>query len=108
GLELLLRARDQLADIGQNDGRYFLLDELVNGVGDVAFVRRDDVGIGRERALDIIERREQRLRGLARLARDDADSVPLRAGIEKMDRAGRSLAGDLDAGNLVADLERQV
>ncbi len=81
---------------------------LMNGVGDIAFARRDDVGIGRERALHIIERREQRLRRLARLARDDADTMPLRARIEEMHGAGGPLAGDLDARHLIADLERQV
>ena len=34
--------------------------------------------------------------------------MPLRAGVEEMDGAGRALAGDLDARDLIADLERQV
>ena len=63
---------------------------------------------GRQRALDVVERRQQRLRLLARLAREQADAVPLRARIEQMHRACRALARDLDAGHLVPELQRQV
>jgi hypothetical protein len=109
GFELFLGAGDQLADIGQHDGGdALLLDQVVHGGGDVALVRRDDVGIRGQRALDIVERRQQRLRFLAGFAGDDADAVPLRAGIEQIDGAGGALALDLDARHLIADLERQV
>ena len=108
GLELFLGAGDELADIGEHDGRDLLLDQAMDGVGDIAFARRDDVGIGRERALHIIERREQWLRRLARFARDDADTMPLRAPVEEMHRAGGPLACDLDARHLIANFQRQV
>ena len=61
------------------------LDQLVHAVGDIALARRHNVGVRRKRALHIIEGREQRLRGLARFARDDADPMPLRSA----HRAGR-------------------
>src|SRR5436190_469622 len=80
----------------------------MHGVGDIALVRRDDVGVRGERTLDIVERRKQRLRRLARFAGYDADPVPLRAGVEEIDGAGRALACDLDARDLIANLERKV
>ncbi len=108
GFELFLRAGDELADIGQHDGRDLLLDQVVNGVGDVALARRDDVGVGRERALHVIEGREQRLRGFARFARDDADALPLRAGVEQIARRPpnarrQSRCGPPDCGSRAAD-----
>ncbi len=108
GVELFLRAGDELADIGEHDGRDLLGDELMHGGRDIALARRDDVGVGGERALDIIEGREQRLGRLPRFARDDADPVPLRARVEKVDGACRPLACDLDARHLIANLEREV
>ena len=67
-----------------------------------------DLGERHQRALDVVERRQQRLRLLARGARDEADAMPLRAGVEQVHRTGRALAGDLDARHLVPQLERHV
>ena len=108
GFELFLGAGDELADIGENDGRDLLRDQVVNGVGDVALARRHHVGVRRKRALDVIEGRKQRLRRFARLARDDADAMPLRAGIEQVNRARGTFARDRDARDLIADLDRQI
>ena len=107
-VELFLGARDQLADIGKHDGRHLAVDQLVHGRRDVGLIWRYDVGVGRERALDVVKRREQGLRGLLGFARDDADPAPLRAGIEEMHRAGRSLARDLQPRDLIADFEWQI
>ena len=76
--------------------------------GDISLGRRHHVGVGRKRALHIVERREQGLRGLTGFAGDDPDPMPLRARIEQIDGAGRALPANLDAGDLVADLERQI
>ena len=73
-----------------------------------ALARGDDVGVRRECALHVIKGREQRLRRFPRFARDDTDALPLRAGIKEIDGACRALACDLDAGDLVPDLERQI
>ena len=63
---------------------------------------------GVERLLDVVERRQQRLRLLAVLAGDERHAMPLRARVDEADGAGRALAGDLDAADLVAQLERQL
>ena len=65
-LELLLGAGDELADIGENDGRDLVLDQLVHAHRDIGFGRRHHIGVRRKRALHIIEWREERLRGFSR------------------------------------------
>ena len=59
-------------------------------------------------ARDEIEGRgEQRLRGVGGRAGDHADRASAPALVEQLHRAGRALAGDLEAGDVVADLDRQ-
>ena len=73
GFEFFLSGRRESADVGQHDGGHALfVDQVVDGSSDVALARRDDVGIRRQGALHVIERREERLSFLLRLAGDDA------------------------------------
>ena len=46
GVELFLRAGNELADIGEHDGGDLLGDKLMYGGGDIALTRRDDIGVG--------------------------------------------------------------
>ncbi len=55
-IELFLGAGDELANIGEHDGRHFVVDQLMHAQCDIGFFWRDDVGVRYERALDIIER----------------------------------------------------
>ena len=50
----------------------------------VGVVALGDLRERQQRALDVVERGQQRLRLLARGAGDEADAVPLRAGVEQM------------------------
>ena len=65
------------------------------------------LGIGRERPREVVGRRQERLRLVGRAAEDEPDAAALAALVEERDGAGRALAEDLDAGDGVADLDRQ-
>src|SRR5690606_22976792 len=56
----------------------------------------------------VIVRRQQRLGLLTAFARDQSDPLPLRAGVKEVDAAGCMLAADLDADDLVAQLEGKI
>ncbi len=98
----------QRADVGQHEHAGVLRQRFLDAGGEVGALRLDQLGVRRQRLLDVVERRQQRLRLLAALAGDERHAVPLRARVDEADGAGRALAGDLDAADLVAQLERQL
>ena len=98
----------QGADVGHDQHGRVLLEGLAHRCREVGVLRAHQLGERRQRFLDVVERRQQRLRLLAVLARDEPDPMPARARIEQMHGAGRALAGDLHARDLVAELERQL
>ena len=67
-----------------------------------------EIGIGLQRLLNVIERRQQRLRFLAAFAGNESDAMPLRRRIDEVDGTGRSLAGEFDARHLIAEFQRQI
>ena len=56
GLQRFVDRFRQAADVGQHDGRGLLRQDLRHGDGEIGDARLDQVGIGRERPLDIVER----------------------------------------------------
>ena len=73
-----------------------------------ALVAEPHVGERRQRAGEIEGRGEQRLRGVAGRARDDADGAAAPALVEQLHGAGGALAGNLQPRDVVAQLDRQV
>jgi hypothetical protein len=51
----------QAADVGHDQHGRFLRQEIGDRDSQIGFVRLDEIGIGRERPVDIVERRQQRL-----------------------------------------------
>jgi hypothetical protein len=70
-------------------------------------LRQAHVGERLECALQIIARRQQRLGDIGVCAGDDADGAAARPFIQKLDRARRSLAGNFQSRNLIAQFDRQ-
>ncbi len=108
GIEALAELRGDGADIGEDDHRQLLVQKLCDALLRRALVGEPDVGERRQRAGEIEGRRQQRLRGLAGRARDDADRAAAPALVEQLHRAGRALAGYFEPGDVVAQLDRQV
>ena len=73
GVEALADFRRQRADIGQHDHRQLLVEELRDRLLRRAAVAEPHVGERRQRAGQIEGRGQQRLRGVAGRAADDAD-----------------------------------
>ena len=67
-----------------------------------------DVGERLQRALEVVARREQRLRHIGARAGSNGDAPPARALVDQPSRASRSFAGDDDAGDVVAQFDWQV
>ena len=63
---------------------------------------------GDKRAGEIEGRGQQRLRGIAGRAGDDADGAPPPAFVEQLHRAGGTFAANFQPRDVVADLDRQV
>ena len=97
GREPVAKLGRERADVGHHDHRQLLIEELgqrlLRGGGLVA---EPHVGEGRERAGQIEGRGQQRLRGVAGCAADDADRAATPALVEQLHRAGRTLAGNLE------------
>ena len=108
GLDPLVDVARQRADIGQHQRAHLLLERQIDIGGDIGVLGAHHFGERGQRLLDVIQRRQQRLRLLAVFARDEPDAVPLRARVQQTDRACRALAGNLDARDLVAQFERQL
>ena len=101
------RRLGDVADVGEDQHRQALLDELAHRLRGRAAIGEPHVGERPERAREIIGRGEQRLRGVGGRAGDHADRAPAPALVEQRHRAGRALAGDLEAGDVVADFDRK-
>ena len=96
------------ADIGENQHRQVLVEEMGHGICRRFPLGKPHVGEWAERALDVIARRQQRLRQVGGHPGYDADGPSPPALVEQLHGAGGAFAGNLDAGNIVADLDRQV
>ncbi len=108
GIETFAQLGRNGADIGQDDHRQLLVEELRDALLRRAFVGQPHIGERRQRAGEVEGWRQQRLRGLAACARDDADGAATPALVEQLHRAGRTLAGDLEPADVVAQLDRQI
>ena len=108
GVEALADFRRQRADIGQHDHRQLLIEELRDHLLRRAAVAEPHVGERRQRAGEIEGRGQQRLRGVAGRARDDADRAPPPALVEQLHGAGGALAGDFQPRDVVAQFDRQI
>ena len=106
-LDVLCRFARKRADVGEHEHAGVLRQRLLNAGGEIGSLRLDQLGVRVERLLDVIQRREERLRLFEVLARDQRHAMPLRARVDEADGAGRALAGDLHPANLIAQLERQ-
>ena len=104
---LLLDAGGEVADVGHGDHRCVGVDEVGHGHGGIGVARLAHVGEGLDGARDVVERREQRLRRFDRGTGEQADAPAAEAVVEKLHRAGGVGARDLQAGDLVPDLDRQ-
>ena len=102
---LLVRDR---SDVGQNDHRHALLDEHADRLRGRSALAEPHVGERSERAREKVGGGEQRLRRVGGRAGDDADRAPAPALVEQLHRAGRALGYDVEPGDVVADLDRQV
>lgn len=65
------------------------------------------IGKRLERALDVVARRQQRLRHVDTRAGHDADGTPPPPFVEQLHGACGTFAGNLDARDVIADLDRQ-
>ena len=97
-----------IADVGQDQHRQLLIEEMAHRVGRRFALREAHIGKRFERALDVKARRQQRLRHVGDGAGDDADGAPLPALVEELHGAGGAFAGNLDARDIVAKLDRQI
>src|SRR5215467_7491630 len=98
----------QGADVCQHERRHVATDEALDAGREVGIVALGDLRERQQCALYVIERRQQRLRLLARGTREKTNAVPLRTGIEQVHRPRRALAGDFNARDLVAQLQGHV
>ncbi|MGY4335499.1 hypothetical protein ACVWW3_000405 [Bradyrhizobium sp. LM2.9] len=108
GIETLADFRGDGADIGKDDHRQLLVEELRDALLRRALVGEPHVRERRQRAGEIEGRRQQRLRCLAARARDDADGAAAPALVEQLDRAGGALTGNFKPRDVVAQLDRQI
>ncbi len=90
--------------VGEDEDIRAFADDPADRVG-FAGLFLAQVGVGGERLAQIVERRQQRLVGLG--AADQADAAAARAGIEQEHAARRGLADQREAGDIVAQLQRQ-
>ena len=97
----------QVADVGHGDHRDVAVDQRRHGHGGVGLVRVAHVGEGLDGARDVVERRKQRLGAFHRCAGEEADAPTAEAVVEQLHGAGRLRMGDLEPGDLVADLDGQ-
>ncbi len=105
--ELVARRAGGNAHVGEHEhGRLFREqrdDRIARRVAPFA-----NFGEGRQRALDVIRRRQQRLRDVGAGAGENRDPPSPRAFVDEPDRARRSLVGDDDPGDLIAQFDRQI
>ena len=95
------------AHVGQHENRGLLGEQRNDRIaGRIAPFA--DVGVGRERAPDIVAGRDQRLRGVGCGAGSDRHPAPSGAVVDQPDRAGRTVAVDHQSLDFVAQLDRQL
>ena len=104
---VVLDVGGQVADVGHDDHRGAAVDQFGHRDGGVRLARLADVGEGLDGAGDVVERREQRLRGLGRGAGEEADPPAAPAVVEELHRAGGLAAGDFEAHDVVPEFDRQ-
>jgi hypothetical protein len=95
----------QGADIRHDDHRRRLGQQFRNGCGHLLVAGFDQVGIGGECAVDIVERREQGLGDVSGLSRYQRHPAAPETVIKQAGRCRGVDAGDIEAGNVVADFE---
>ena len=108
GIEAFADFGRQRADIGQHDHRQLLVEELRDRLLRRAAIAEPHVGERRQRAGEIEGRGQQRLRGIAGRAADDADRAPAPSLVEQLHRAGGSFAGYFEPRDVVAQFDRQI
>ncbi len=96
-----------IADVGEDQHGQVLIEEMRHRVRRRFALREPHVGEGIERPHDVIARRQQRFRQFDAGAGGDADGAAAPALVEQLHGAGGTLAGNLDPGDVVADLDRQ-
>ena len=106
--EPVMGVAGDIADVGEDQHRQILIEEMRHRFGRRFALREPHVGERAERALDVIARRQQRLRRVGGGAGNDADGAAAPALVEQLHGAGGALAGDLDARDVVADFDRQI
>ena len=104
--QLLARGVGDGADVGHDDHRRLLLEDLRDRLGEVLARRLDEIGEGGKRAGDVIERRKQRLRLVGLGLREEADAAALGVVVEHAHGRRLLFAVDGDRGEVVAQLER--
>ncbi len=107
-LEARLHRLHQPSDIGQHHHRGLLFQQRRRCLVHIARLRLQDLGEGRERFLDIMSGRQQRLRHRAGFTGNDPGAVPEGARIQQKHRAGRCLAGDFQLCHLILQRDRQI
>ncbi len=95
------------AHIGEHENRRPFPKEGDDGVAR-GLMRLADVREGLQRALEVVARREQRLRYVGARPGGDCDAPPTRTVVDEPGRAGGPLAFDHDLGGFVAQFDRQL
>src|SRR5437773_42925 len=85
------------ASVGEDEHRQVLVEKMRHRFRRRLALREPHIGERAERAPDVVARGQQRLRRIGGRAGDDADGAAAPALVEELDRAGRALAGNLDA-----------
>ena len=106
--EPVVRIAGDVADVGEDEHRQVLVEKMRHRFRRRLALREPHIGERAERAPDVVARGQQRLRRIGGRAGDDADGAAAPALVEELDRAGRALAGNLDARNIVANFDRQI
>jgi len=104
-LERFVDRLRQAADVGQHDGRGLLRQDLRHRDGEIGDAGLDQVGIGRQRPLDIVERRQEWLEIVADIAGNEGYTAAAETVVQQVRRPSRGKAGDRQAGKVVAQFE---
>ena len=94
------------ADVCHHDHGRSLLDDLGDGLGQIGTGGSDDVGVGLECAVDVVQRGEQRLCCVALCLRDECHAAPSLAFVEHAGRRSMQFTVNRERGKVVAQFER--
>ena len=108
GGQAFAKFRRQRADIRHHDHGQLLVEKLGDRLLRSAAIAEPDIRERRQRPCQIEDRRQQRLRGIAGRAADDADRSAPPPLIQKLNRAGRPLTRNLKTCDIVAQLDRKI